>query len=86
MGGAGFEGIKNSNKRRQNTVAQYIATQPILDLCERSTQRLGARVSLQWWKQSGINLEGAKKRVSEAVMVLDLGSDSDSNADPGGEE
>ena len=32
---AGMEGIRKSIIRRQNTVAQYIATQPILDLCER---------------------------------------------------
>ena len=42
---AGFEGIRNSITRRQNTVAQYIAKQQIMDLCERATQRLGERVS-----------------------------------------
>ena len=41
----GFEGIRKAVTRRQNTVTQYIATQPILDLCERATQRVGARVS-----------------------------------------
>ena len=45
MGKAGFEGIRKSVTRRQNTVAKYIVTRPILDLCERSTWRLGARVS-----------------------------------------
>ena len=30
---AGFEGIRQSITRRQNTVAQYIATRLILDLC-----------------------------------------------------
>ena len=39
---AGFEGIRNLVTRRQNTVAQYIVTQPILDLCERATRRTGA--------------------------------------------
>ena len=42
---AGFEGIRKAVTRRQNMVAQYIATQPILDLCERATQRVGERVS-----------------------------------------
>ena len=32
-----------------------------MDLCERSAQRLGARVSWRWWEQDGFNLEGAKK-------------------------
>ena len=36
---AGFEGIRKAVTRRQNTVAQYIATRPILDLCERAMQR-----------------------------------------------
>ena len=46
--------------------AQYIATQPILDLCERSAQRPGARVSQRWWEQGSIDLEGAKKRAAAA--------------------
>ena len=46
---AGLEGIRKSITRRQNMVAQYIVTQPILDLCERFTRRLGARVSRRCW-------------------------------------
>ena len=38
---AGFEGIRTYITRRQNTVAQYIAMLPIMDLCERSSQRPG---------------------------------------------
>ena len=38
---AGFEGIRKAVTRKQNTVAQYIAKQPILDLCERTTHRVG---------------------------------------------
>ena len=34
---SGFEGIGTYVTRRHNKVAQYIATQPILDLCERAT-------------------------------------------------
>ena len=52
-------------------VAQYIATQPILDLCEQSTWQPGARVYCWWCKQAGIYLEGAKKRVAEAGTVLE---------------
>ena len=47
-------------------VAQYIATRPILDLCERSTWRPGARVTRRWWEQAGIDLEGEKKKAAEA--------------------
>ena len=45
LGEALFEGIRKSVTRRQNTVAQYIATRPIMDLYERSTWWPGARVS-----------------------------------------
>ena len=45
MAESGFEEIGTYVTRRQNTVAQYIATRPILDLCERSIQRTGSWVS-----------------------------------------
>ena len=53
--------------RRQNTVAQYIAARPIMDLCERYVWRPGAWVYRQWWEQEGIYLEGEKER---AVVEL----------------
>ena len=61
MGEAGFEGIRKSETRRQNTVAKYIATRTILDLCEQSTWRPGARVSRWWWEQDCIDLEGGEE-------------------------
>ena len=66
-----FEGIGKYITRRQNTVAQYIAMQPILDLCERSAWRPGARVYQRWWEQAGIYLEGAKKRTAAAAEESD---------------
>ena len=86
MGEAGFEGIRKSITRRQNTVAQYIAMRPILELCERDTRRPGSRVSRRWWEQAGDDLEGAKKRAAEAATVSESESDSESNAGLGGEE
>ena len=41
----GFKEIRKYTTRRNNTIVQYIATQPILDLFERTTRRLGARMS-----------------------------------------
>ena len=64
---SGFEGIEVYIMRRQNTVAQYIATRPILDLCERSDWRLGERLYRRWWEQEGLYLEGAKKRAAAAA-------------------
>ena len=46
---AGFEGIGKFITRRQNTAVQYIVTRPILDLCVRSAQMLGTRLSWRWW-------------------------------------
>ena len=86
MGESGFKGIRKSVTRRQNTSAQYIAMQTIMDLCERATWRPGARVSRWWWYQAVINLEEARKREAEAEMVSELESDSELNADPVGEE
>ena len=50
--------------RRQNTVAQYIATRPIMDLCERSYWRPRAWVSWKLWNRYVLDLEGEKKRAA----------------------
>ena len=49
MAEAGFEEIGTYVTRRQNMVAQYIATRPILDFYERSAWRTGERVYRKWW-------------------------------------
>ena len=41
---------------RQNTVAHFIATRTILDLCMEAEQQTGARVSKCWWEQGGFYL------------------------------
>ena len=48
----------------QNTVVQYIATQTILDLCERSVQRPRDWVYWRWWEQEGLDIEGEKYRAT----------------------
>ena len=79
LGEAGIKGISKSATRRQNKVAQYIATQTILDLCERANRRPGERVSRRWWEQDGIELEGTKKRAGETMEISE--SDSEEEAD-----
>ena len=79
---AGLTDIRTSIQRRQNTVAQYIATRPLLDLCEGSRQREGARVMLRWWEQSGIDWERAKAKETE----MEATSGSESGADTEGGE
>ena len=45
---AGIVWIMTSILQRQNMVAQFIATRPILDLCKKSKRRPGARVPRRW--------------------------------------
>ena len=68
---AGFGEIGVNITRRKNAVAQYIATRPILDLCERSARRPGARVSWRWLEQASLDLEGEKKRAAVAAADSD---------------
>ena len=84
LGRAGLEGIRKSIKRRQNTFAQYIATRPILDLCERATRRQGARVSRWWWEQAGIDLERARKRAAESTTRSETELEEESDREPNG--
>ena len=48
---AGFEERGSYILKKQNTVVQYIATRPILDLCEKTVQRPGAWVAWIWWER-----------------------------------
>ena len=59
---AGLTEVGKSILNRQNTVAQYIATRPLLDLCEGASARTGARVPHRRWDQKGIDWETAKAR------------------------
>ena len=77
--------IWTSILRRQNTVAQFIATRPILDLCEGAVRRPGVQVLRIWWEQTGIDWKGEREKASameeEAAEAAEtefaaLGSDS----------
>ena len=57
--------IRTSILRKQNTVAQFIATRPILGLCEVALRRLGARVPRRWWEQTGIDWKAAREKAVE---------------------
>ena len=72
---AGITDVRTSINRSQNTVAQHIATRPLLDLCKGATQREGARVTLRWWDQTGIDWEKAKARETEMESASDSGTD-----------
>ena len=59
---AGFTDVSTSINRRQKTVAQYIATRPLLDLCKGTTQIGRERVEMRWLDQKGIDWGKEKSR------------------------
>ena len=61
---AGIVRIRKLILRSQNTVAQFIATRPIMGLCEGAVRRLGARVPRRWWEQTGIDWKGAREKAA----------------------
>ena len=71
---AGITDVRTSINRRKNTVAQYIATRPLLDLCKGATQREGARLSMRWWYQTGIDWEKAKSKGAETEPESESGT------------
>ena len=70
---AGIVRIRMSILQRQNTVAKFIATRTILDLCEKTNRRPGARVSMRWWEQTGIDWKGTQER-AEAAEAAEPGT------------
>ena len=46
-------------------VAQYIDTRTLLVLCVGARAREGAKVTLRWWEQAGINWKKAKAKGTE---------------------
>ena len=46
---AGFDPVETYIRKSQNTVAQYILTGPIMDLCKAVKRKRGARVGMWWW-------------------------------------
>ena len=82
---AGLTDVRTSIQRRQNTVAEYIYTRPLLDLCKGAQQREGARVALRWWEQSGIDWEKAKAKETETAATSGLESGADTEGEEGQE-
>ena len=56
MKAVGMEYVDTFVLCSQNTVAQYIATRPILDLCLAAEIRPGEYLSMIWWEQSGLEI------------------------------
>ena len=77
----GMVGIQTSILLRQNMVAQFIATRPILDLCEQATQRTGAQVYRKWWEHTGIDLEGAREKAAAAAAEPETEADLEAGSE-----
>ena len=79
--------VRTSILRRQNTVAQFIATRPILGLCEVAERRWGTQVPWRWWEQTGIDWKSAREKgavqggANEAEPEM-TGSESESDPEP----
>ena len=54
MKAVGMEEVETYVLHRNNTVTQYNATRPILEICMSAERWPGAQVSLRWWEQAGL--------------------------------
>ena len=66
MAEEGLQEVETYVSSRQNTVAQLIATRPIIDLCIAAEQRPRPWVSNQLWEQDGVYVEGMQTEAREA--------------------
>ena len=81
---AGVLRARTSVLRRQNTVAQFIATRPILGLCEVVERRRGTRVPQRWWEQSGIDWKLSREKVEKAAAAAEqAGANAEETETPG---
>ena len=52
---AGVNPISEYIRVRQDTIAQYVATRPIVDMCNLALKRRGnPSTRMYWWTQSGV--------------------------------
>ena len=61
---------------RQNMVAQFVATRPILGLCEGMERRGGTWVPQRWWEQPGIDWRLAREQQEGAAATGDTHTDA----------
>ena len=79
MAVVGLEEVEKYFLFPQNTIAQYIATRPILDLCLVAERRPGARVTQHRWGQGGLDLYlgGCRMMEREMEASVDDGTETD---------
>ena len=60
MEAVGFEMVEVYITRGHNTVAQYIVTRKILEICVETERRERSHVTNWWSEQGGVNLTGVQ--------------------------
>ena len=66
MAEARLQEVETYVSRLQDTVAQYITTRPIMYLCLEAKRRPGPRVTMRWWEQEGLDLQGMRTSAQES--------------------
>ena len=69
MAETGLQEVETYGSHRQNTVTQFIATRPIMDLCLAEKLRTGSSSTNRWWDQDGLYVEGLGTEVWEAERM-----------------
>ena len=59
-----FEDMETYISRRNNIVAQFIATRSILDVCLGMDRHPGVRVAKWWWYQERIDPVGVREEAA----------------------
>ena len=76
MAELGLKEVDTCVYRLQNTVAQFIVTRPIMDLCLAVDCRPGSRVEKRCWDQYILDLEVTRTAAREAER-MEGGEDTD---------
>ena len=70
---AGFEEMEEYIQRRQNMVAQFIATRLLLDMCKYTERTPGAQVEVRRWEKEVIYLAEARETEMLAAEAYKYG-------------
>ena len=62
---SGLQEVETYVSRQKNTVEKYIATRLIMELCLEVKRRPGTRVTMRWWEQEDLDLEGMRTAYRE---------------------
>ena len=66
MAEVGLQEVDNYVSVCHITVAQIIATRPIMELCLAADRRPGPRISNRWWEKDKVDVEGMRTAAQEA--------------------